>query len=219
MTDPRRSAQRQAADREAGERRIFHDVLTAEVARVAAALHATMAAHREISPALLRAAQAGKLRRSNTRAGTPEREAVYRANYLARRAAAPERSAREALAHYQYEPGERRTPLFVYNDAGDAELITLDGLSLRDQKRASKYMKAVRALSRGRYRSVSGAYLYDKAAKRDFTRRFKAWAPIAGHRVVWRPDDALAIADEKRAAGVVIEFVSPPKRRSARSRR
>ena len=216
-------AQRDQATREARLPWQFRDPQLAAAAWIAAEVRATMAAHREIDPALLRAAEAGELRRSNTRAGTAERSAADRVQYLR----AQERGKARGLApgrgsarHYEYETlAERVATIFAYNDQGRPQVVHLTGVSLRDEKRAGKYMGAVRALSGGRYRSVSGAYLYGDAAKRDFTRRFRSWRPIAGHRVVWRAEDALAIADAARAAGVVIEFVSPPKRRSTRSRR
>lgn len=145
MVDPRKHAQRRAVDLGAGLRRQFRDAELAKVARVAALLGATMAAHREIDPELLRRAQAGELRRSNTRARSPEREAVYRANYLARRAAAPDRSARQALGHRPGGP-PRHAWQHVFSTDGVVDLTTR---GVREGSRVGRHLGMVGALLGG----------------------------------------------------------------------
>lgn len=150
--------------------------------------------------------------------GTEGARAVRRVQYLERRAEHPDLTAREAVGHYRYEPGSVRVAMFFAVAEGGVELLRVDNISAADERRAGIYMLAVRGLVNGSYRTHSGAILRGEAAKRHFRARFRAWRPIAGRRVAFDPDAVLAAADAAAAAGIVIAFVSPKKRRSRRGR-
>lgn len=143
----------------------------------------------------------------------------YTRTYAKRTAAHPEMTAREAAGHYRYEPGAVRVAtFFAVAEGGGVELIRVDGISAADERRAGIYMHSVRGLVNNAYRLRPGAILRGEAAKRHFRNRFRAWRPIAGRRVAFDPDAVLAAADAAAAAGIVIAFVSPKRRRSRRGR-
>ncbi len=180
-----------------------------------------MPAHRPVDPRLLARARRGELTRSTARAAE-ERRAVNRAEYLGRRAAAPDLPAREALGHYG--PLERpRVASFFAQSAEGARLVTLEGVSAMDQRRAGKYMRAAQALARGSYRAPSGIELHGVDADRDFERRFSHWRPIAGLCVVSDPGTVKALIVTTREAGDEIAFDSgrsrPGRRRRTTRRR
>lgn len=158
-------------------------------------------------------------------AGRPNRQVRrafghgYQRVYARRTAAHPGLTAREGAGHHLYEPGAVRVAMFFSTtDAGGVELVRVDGISAADERRAGIYMYGVRGLVNGTYRTPSGAILRGDAAGRHFRNRFRAWQPIAGRRVAFDADAVLAAADAVAAAGVVIAFVSPRKRRPRRGR-
>lgn len=143
----------------------------------------------------------------------------YQRTYAKRTAAHPGLTAREAAGHHRYEPGAVRVAMFfATTDGGGVELVRVDNVSAADERRGGIYMHSVRGLVNNAYRLRSGAILRGEAAKKHFRARFRAWQPIAGRRVAFDPDAVLAAADAAAAAGVIIAFVSPKKRRSRRGR-
>lgn len=150
-----------------------------------------MPRRREIDPALLAAARRGELTNANTRAGTPERQAVDRVKYLRRRAAHPERSARQALAHPA--PGDRPGSIsFMVDDP--PRFVLVEGLSGRDLRRAGRYGRLARELESGRLSHAA------------FRRQVGAWRPIAGFRFLSDPDAVLALVEDRRAADLEIFY-------------
>lgn len=175
-----------------------------------------MPAHRPVDPGLLARARSGQLTRSSART-TEERRAVNRAEYLARRAAASDLPAREALGHYG--PLERpRVATFFAQTPEGARLVTVEGVSASDLRRAGRYMRAAQALVRGNYRTPSGVELHGAAADRHFRQRFAAWKPIAGIEVVSDPDAVKALVVVSREAGTEVTFDSGRSRPGRRRR-
>jgi hypothetical protein len=139
---------------------------------------------REIDPKLLALAHKGELTRSNTEPGTPERQAVDRVTYLRRRAARPNLTARQALAHPA--PGDVLPSISLLVD-DPARFIIIEGLSRRDTSRAARYDALVGLMERG------------EMSRREFRRRVGSWQPIAGYRFLADPDAVLAILEQRRA--------------------
>ena len=180
-----------------------------------------MPAHRPVDQRLLARARRGELTRSSARTAD-ERRAVNRAEYLARRAAAPDLPAREALGHYG--PLERpRVATFFAQMPEGARLVTIEGVSAADQRRAGRYMRACQALARGSYRTPSGEVLTGHAADRHFAQRFSRWKPIAGMDVVSDPTTVKALIVVGRETGTEVVFDSgrsrPGRRRRTTGRR
>lgn len=180
-----------------------------------------MPAHRPVDRGLLARARRGQLTRATARTAE-ERRAVYRAQYVARRAAAPDISAREALGHYGPLERPRVATFFAATNEG-GRLVTLEGVSAGDQRRAGRYMRAAQALVRGNYRTPSGIELHGAVADRHFERRFSRWRPIAGMEVVSDPDTVKALVVTTREAGDDVLFDSgrsrPGRRRRTTGRR
>ena len=175
-----------------------------------------MAAHRPVDRGLLARAARGELTRRTARTAE-ERRAVYRAQYLARRAAAPDVKAREALGHHG--PLERpRVATFFAQTPEGARLVTLEGVSAADQRRAGRYMRAAQGLARGTYRTRSGEALTGHLADRHFARRFSRWQPIAGMEVVSDPDTVKALVVVNRETGTEVLFDSGRSRPGRRRR-
>lgn len=176
-----------------------------------------MPAHRPVASGLLARARRGELTRRSARS-PEERRAAYRVQYLARRAAAPDISAREALGHYG--PLERPRVATFFADTLDegGRLVTLEGVSAADQRRAGRYMRAAQGLARGAYRTPSGVWLTGANADRHFARRFARWQPIAGMRVVSNPATVKALVVMSREAGEEIAFDSGRSRPGRRRR-
>lgn len=175
-----------------------------------------MPAPKPVDARLLARARRGELTRRT--ANTPEeRRAVYRAEYLARRVVASEVSAREALGHYG--PLERpRLATFFADTPDGARLVTLEGVSAADQRRAGRYMRAAQGLARGGYRAPSGHWLTGAEADRHFARRFARWQAIAGMPVVSDPDTVKALVVVSREAGEEVAFDSGRSRPGRRRR-
>ncbi|MDA8380321.1 MAG: hypothetical protein M0020_05765 [Actinomycetota bacterium] len=135
-----------------------------------------------------------------------------------RRAArrAPGDTVRAALGHGALER-PRVASIFAAADGG-GRFLTLEDVGLADQRRAGRYLAAVRDLARDRYRTPAGVVLHGDAARRHFAARFSRWRPIGGQRIVSDPDGALALADAAREAGDEVLFDSP-RRRPRRRRR
>jgi hypothetical protein len=169
----------------------------------------------------LQRARRGELTRTTARTAE-ERRAVYRSQYLSRRAAAPDVKAREALGHYG--PLERpRVATFFAQMPEGARLVTIEGVSAADQRRAGRYMRACQALARGSYRTPSGEVLTGHAADRHFAQRFSRWKPIAGMDVVSDPTTVKALIVVGRETGAEVVFDSgrsrPGRRRRTTGRR
>ena len=175
-----------------------------------------MPAHRPVDPGLLARARRGELTRATARTAN-ERRAVYRAEYLARRVAAPEASAREALGHYG--PLERpRVATFFAETPEGSRLVMIEGVSAADQRRAGRYMRAAQGLARGNYRTPTGEMLTGPAADRHFARRFSRWQPIAGLPIVSDPATVKALVVEGRESGEEVIFDSGRSRPGRRRR-
>ena len=175
-----------------------------------------MAAHRPVDKDLLARAQRGELTR-RTAQSDAERRAVYRAQYLARRSGAPDVPARQALGHYG--PLERpRVATFFAQTPEGARLVTLEGVSAADQRRAGRYMRAAQGLARSTYRTPSGLAMTGAVADRAFERRFSRWQPIAGMDVVSDPDSVKALVVVSREAGEEVRFDSGRSRPGRRRR-
>ncbi|MGH9110020.1 MAG: hypothetical protein ACRDY3_11260 [Acidimicrobiales bacterium] len=175
-----------------------------------------MPAHRPVDPRLLARARRGELTRHTVRTAE-ERRAVYRAEYLARRVEAPEVSAREALGHHGPLERPRVATFFAQNPEG-ARLVTLEGVSGADQRRAGRYMRAAQGLARGTYRPPTGETLSGPAADRHFERRFSRWQPIAGLPLVSDPGTVKALVVESRESGTEVLFDSGRSRPGRRRR-
>jgi hypothetical protein len=173
-----------------------------------------MAAHQPIDPELLKSARQGTLTRSNTRKGTPERQAVDRAGYLERRKAHPELSARQAAGHEA--PGDTGPwGTFFGQTAAGAVGFFMVRLSRRDERRAGRYMALVGQLAAGRLSANA------------FRARVSSWRPITvvypdGNRevrFVSDPAAALVLANDLRGEGPPRLFDSGRKRPAPRRRR
>lgn len=180
-----------------------------------------MARGEPVDPGLLACARRGELTRRSARTAA-ERRAVYRAQYLARRAGAPDVPAREALGHYR--PLERpRVATFFAQTPEGARLVTLEGVSAADLRRAGRYMRACQGLARGTYRTPTGEPLTGAAADRHFRGRFARWRPIAGMMVVSDPGTVKALVVVNRESGTEVVFDSgrsrPGRRRRTGGRR
>lgn len=137
---------------------------------------------------LLRRAQAGELRRGNTIPGTAARRAVDRAEYLRRRAAAPDRSAREALGH---RPPEATVPTItaLVDLPGGIGYVQLEGLRRLERQRIGRHDSLIRQLDRGQISPAA------------FRRRVRRWAPVGGYQLASDPAAILAAVDARRQAG------------------
>ena len=180
-----------------------------------------MPAHRPVDAGLLARARRGELTRTTARSAE-ERRAVYRSQYVSRRAAAPDVSAREALGHYGPLERPRVATFFAMTPEG-ARLVTVGGVSASDQRRAGRYMRACQGLARGTYRTPTGEVLTGHAADRHFARRFSRWKPIAGMKVVSDPATVKALIVVGRETGTEVVFDSgrsrPGRRRRTTGRR
>ena len=143
-----------------------------------------MPAHREIDPDLLGRARRGELSRSSTRPGTAERRAVDRLQYLRRRAAHPDLSARQALGHPR--PGDVR-PTISLMVADAPRFVVIETDNRRDLTRAARYDNLVSQLASGRISPAA------------FRRRVGSWRPIGDHKFLSDPGAVLAIIEARRA--------------------
>ncbi len=175
-----------------------------------------MPAHRPVDAGLLARARRGELTRTTARSAE-ERRAVYRSQYVSRRAAAPDVSAREALGHYGPLERPRVATFFAMTPEG-ARLVTVGGVSASDQRRAGRYMRACQGLARGTYRTPTGEVLTGHAADRHFARRFSRWKPIAGMKVVSDPATVKALIVVGRETGTEVVFDSGRSRPGRRRR-
>jgi hypothetical protein len=130
------------------------------------------------------AAHLGILTKANTKSGTRGRQAVDRATYRHRHLRQPGLTARQATGHPK---ATDRPPVISVFVANPARQVVLEGLSRADLSRAAKYDNAVSELGRGRLAPAS------------FRRRFSAWRPIAGYRLLADPNAVLALLDQLRA--------------------
>jgi|GEM_PF-4767564 hypothetical protein len=161
-----------------------------------------MPARRDVDPRLLEAARRGTLTR-NSAQGAEERAAVYRVAAERRLAKHPELSARQALGHEA--PGDV-PPTISFYAAEPARLVTVEGASRRDARRAGVYMRASRDLVDGR--------IEPKA----FERRFRRWKPIAGRQPLADPHAVVALVEHLRAGEEEILFDSGRSRPGRRRR-
>lgn len=143
-----------------------------------------MPAHRELPPALLQKVRSGRLTRSNTSPGTPERQAVDRVAYLRRRTRHPHLTARQATGHYGHPERPPRISLMV---GEPPRFLILEGLSRSQLRRAGRYGDLVSKLERGRIDAAT------------FRRRVRSWRPLEGFRFLSDPDAVLALLESRRA--------------------
>jgi hypothetical protein len=130
------------------------------------------------------AAQLGILTKANTKSGTRGRQAVDRVTYHRRTSRRVGLTARQAVGHPK---ALDRPPVISIFVADPPRQVVIEGLSRADLSRAAKYDNAVSELARGRVAPAS------------FERRFSAWRPIAGYRLLADPDAVLALLDRLRA--------------------
>lgn len=175
-----------------------------------------MPAGRPVDRGLLARARRGELTRSTARTAE-ERRAVYRAEYLARRMAAPEASARQALGHYGPLERSRVATFFAQTPEG-ARLVTVEDVSAADLRRAGRYMRAAQGLARGNYRTPTGETLTGARADRHFAIRFSRWKPIAGLPIVSDPAAVKALVVVNRETGTEVVFDSGRSRPGRRRR-
>lgn len=166
---------------------------------------------REVDSVLVDRARRGELTRANTEKGTPERRAVDRASYLKRRSSRPGLSAREALGH---EVGATRPKVASFYAANPAQMMTVEGVSGNDMRRAGYYMLAVGQLVNAKQRG--GADWAESAAA--FRARFSPWRPIAGRSLLTDPLAVVALAEQERAADTEVVFDSGRSRPGRRRR-
>jgi len=175
-----------------------------------------MTAHRPVNAGLLARARRGQLTRRSARSAE-ERRAVYRVQYLRRRAAAPDVSARTALGHYG--PLERpRVASFFANTPEGPRLVTVEHVSASELRRAGRYMRACQGLARGTYRNPAGVPLTGAEADRHFRGRFLRWQPIAAMTVVSDPAAVKALVVVSREVGDEVIFDSGRSRPGRRRR-
>ena len=146
-----------------------------------------MAAHKPIPEELLAAARRGELRRSNTRKGTPERQAVDHAQYLQRRFAHPERTARQALGHRRPGSTGGSITALVTNPP---RYTILENATPSELRRAGRHNELVRQLLNG------------QMSPKAFERRVKSWRPIRAELFISNPDELFLVAERRRAAGL-----------------
>jgi hypothetical protein len=133
---------------------------------------------------LLARTRRGEFTKSNTEKGTPERRAVDRHQYLKRRAAHPDLSARQALGHPKPEDVHPTISLMVDDPP---RFIVIETDNRRDLKRAARYDNLVSQLASGRLSPAA------------FRRWVGSWRPIADHHFLSDPDVVLAIIEARRA--------------------
>jgi hypothetical protein len=143
-----------------------------------------MPARRDIDPELLAQARRGELTKANTEKGTPGRRAVDRHQYLKRRAAHPDLSARQALGHPK--PGDSRPTISLMVE-DDPRFIVIETDNRRDLRRAARYDNLVSQMASGRLSPEA------------FRRRVCSWRPIGEFRFLSDPDAVLAIIEARRA--------------------
>lgn len=199
MIDRRKAALRREADQTAGERwQALHDPHLAELARVAAAVSATMAADPlawallpaepggRATPEQLRAVREGLLPRSFAKAhpGTVGARAIRRVEYLERRAAHPELSARQALGHRPPPP-----PAAMSAILRGRGFVVIEAPTRSERSRI------------GRYDSLTGQLRNEQLSPDAFRRRVRRWRPIRGEHFEENPTVVLAILASRADAG------------------
>lgn len=163
---------------------------------------------------LFEAAETGLLTRSNTKPGTRGRQAVDAAFYRARKATEPTLSPREALGH---RVAGSRSKTVTFYTADPPRRITLDGegITQREVRRGGAYLYSVRELIAELRRFPPAA----DTLKRDWERRWRNRAPIAGYPFLATADAAIALADQDRQTGEEPLFDSGRSRPGRRGRR
>ena len=145
---------------------------------------------------LFDAADAGILTRANTRPGTRGRQAVDAVSYRARKSTEPDLTAREALGHRV--AGSRAKTVTFYTDTPPRR-VTLEGegITRQDVRRGGGYLYSVRELI-AELRRFPGAA---DTLEREWERRWRNRAPIAGYPFLATADAAIALADQDRQTG------------------
>lgn len=199
MRDLRRAAVRREADRAAGERWLaLHDPAIAELGRIAAAVSATMAADPlawaslpaepggRATPEQLRAVREGLLPRSFARShpGTVGARAIRRVEYLDRRAAHPELTARQALGHRPAPP-----PAAMSAILRGRGFVIVEAPSRSERSRIA------------RYDSLIGQLRWNELDPRAFQRRVRRWRTLRGEHFEDNPAVVLAILATRAEAG------------------
>lgn len=160
------------------------------------------------------AADAGLLTRANTKPGTRGRQVVDAVSYRARKTTEPTLSPREALGH---RVAGSRSKTVTFYTADPPRRITLEGegVSQREVRRGGAYLYSVRELI-AELRRFPGAA---DTLKRDWERRWRSRAPIAGYPFLATADAAIALADQDRQTGEEPIFDSGRSRPGRRRRR
>jgi hypothetical protein len=199
----------------------------------------TVAATKPVAQRFVAQARAGRLTLRNTRSGSErrravqlvraerheltrstagtaeERSAVNRVEYLARRTARPDLSARQAAGHEALGDVLPIVTFFAELGAGPTLLVDVT-VSRRDARRVGRYLSLVAQLTEGRLAPAA------------FERRVRSWRPVTildppGFRGQVRfladPAAVLALAEVERGEERESWIDSGRRRPSARSRR
>jgi hypothetical protein len=198
-----------------------------------------VAATKPVTQRFVAQARAGRLTLRNTRSGSErrravqlvraerheltrstagtaeERSAVNRVEYLARRTARPDLSARQALGHET--PGDVLPTVTFFTQLGAGPTLLVDvTVSRRDARRVGRYLSLVGLLTEGRLAPAA------------FERRVRSWRPVTildppglrGQvRFLADPAAVLALAEVERGEERESWIDSGRRRPSARSRR
>jgi hypothetical protein len=141
---------------------------------------------RQPSDRLIAAAEAGIIRRSNTKKGTRGQQAANAVTYRRRTSGRPEGvSAREAAGHERPEVRAARA-ISVLLDR-PAPFVILEGPARLEASRAA------------RYDSYAGQLAAGGITPERFQRKISSWRPIRGERFLADPDRVLAVLEARRA--------------------
>jgi len=141
-----------------------------------------------VDPELLRRAQSGDITRA-TASTEAELSAIYRTEYLARRASRPDLSARQALGHRAPEPSPPSITALVDLPGGGVGYRDFDGLRPMERGRI------------GRHEGLIGQLIAGRISAAAFRRRVRRWAPVGGFKLASDPGAVISAVTERRAAG------------------
>ncbi|MDA8037631.1 MAG: hypothetical protein M0Z69_00430 [Actinomycetota bacterium] len=149
-----------------------------------------------IDPALLARAgyprgRPGRLTRRNTASGSPERRAVYRVEYVWRRAdLGGGETVRSRLGH---GPADRSMPALADHPP---RWLDFTGLTRAEARRLARYWSVVEF-----YLLREGSVIEIADRDREFRRRISRWAPFRGHRLLADPAAIRVLLERRRASG------------------
>jgi hypothetical protein len=146
-------------------------------------------------PALIARARSGALTRTNTVAGSSERQAVDRVQYERRLAMRrPDETARQALAHPRAGDTLQRWGVFVDDPPRWVELE----MRPREGRRVARYLSLAGRLA---------DYPKNGFRRAEFARKVSAWRPLPnGMRFLADPDAVLALVEQRRALDLEVFY-------------